>query len=100
MTIFIKSQIKSELKLDYIILEKKSGANTLCLMITPLPDINIDNLIFGGKEDSEQADKSAQDSKDDLMLKISDTRQKIDVKVDYKDTVFLGELANIDFELK
>jgi hypothetical protein len=102
LTIFIKSQIKSELKLDYIILEKKkeSGGNTLCLMVTPLPDINIDNLIFGGKEDSEQAEKSTQDSKDDLMLKISDTRQKINVKIDYKNTVFLGELANIDFELK
>jgi len=31
LTIFIKSQIQSDLKLDYVVLEKKNGGNTLSL---------------------------------------------------------------------
>jgi len=101
-TIFIKSQIESDLKLDHIILEKSKGENTLSLLITPTPDINVDNLIFGdskGELEQEKIDES-DDERDGLRLKISDTRQKIDLDINYKDKIFLGELVPIDFTFK
>lgn len=102
ITIFIKSQIKSELKLDYVILEKKNGDSTLSLMINPLPDINIDSLIFGTSKDESEAngDKASDDPKEGLKLKISDTRQKVDLAIDYKEKILLGELVPIDFTFK
>ena len=102
ITIFIKSQIKSELKLDYVILEKKNGDSTLSLMINPLPDINIDSLIFGTSKDEAEAmaDKASDDPKEGLKLKISDTRQKVDLAIDYRERIFLGELVPIDLTFK
>ena len=101
ITIFIHSHIKSDLKLDYIVMEKLKDGKKLCLNITPIPDINIDNLIFGiPAKDEAETNYANEDNKDALKLKISDTRQKIDLKVSYKENVFLGELAPVDFLLK
>lgn len=102
LTIFISSQIKSELRLDYVVLEKISNGKTLSLIITPLPEINIDNLIFGESQASntDNVASSNDESKDELRILISDTRQKINMNVNYKEKVFLGELTPIDIHLK
>jgi hypothetical protein len=102
LTIFVKSQIQSDLTLDFIVLEKKSDNKTLSLIIHPLPDINIDNLIFGSdKDDSERMnEKVSDDPNQSLKLKISETRQKVDMNIAYKQRIFLGELVPIDFTLK
>ena len=101
ITIFIHSHIKSDLKLDYIVMEKIKDGKKLCLNITPIPDINIDNLIFGNpSKDEADANVVMDDNKDALKLNISDTRQKIDLKLNYKENIFLGELAPIDFIMK
>lgn len=101
LTIFVKSQIESELKLDYVKLEKKNGNNTLSLLMHPLPDINIDNLIFGsGKEDENMNEKVSNDPKESLKLKISETRQKVEMNINYKEKIFLGEVSPIDIAFK
>lgn len=101
ITIFIHSHIKSDLKLDYIVMEKLKDGKKLCLNITPIPDINIDNLIFGiPTRDDSDLNVALDDNKDALKLKISDTRQKIDLKINFKENIFLGELAPIDFLMK
>lgn len=90
LTIFIRSQIKSDLKLDYVMLEKtkKNGDSSLSLLIHPVPEINIDHLFFDtSKENNEQVDKSVQDPKDDLLLKISEIRQKIDLQIEYSENI-------------
>ena len=103
-TIFVKSHIKSDLVLDCIILEKVEGDHKLSLIIKPTPDIDIDNLIFSSHpkdSDNHEAKQTHDDeNKSDIRLKISDTRQKIEFKTDYKKRVFLGEVVPVDFTLK
>lgn len=101
LTIFIKSQIESELKLDTVVIEKVNNGNMLSLMMIPLPDINIDNLIFGNKDEADVfAEKVSEDTRQGLHLKISETRQKVDLNIAYKERIFLGELVPIDFTFK
>ena len=73
------------------------GNHILSLIIKPIPDLNIDNLIFGGKE---MENEKVNDEYGDIRLKISETRQKIDWDINYKTNVFLGELVPIDFTFK
>lgn len=99
-TIFIKSQIQSDLVLDCIILKKIQGNHSLSLIIKPIPDINIDSLIFGSSNNEPDLEKISDDYKGDIRLKISDTRQKIDCNIEYKSSIFLGELIPVDFTFK
>ncbi|CAI2373283.1 unnamed protein product [Moneuplotes crassus] len=100
LTIFVKSQIQGDLKLDYVVLEKKNGDNTLSLLIHPSPDVNFDSLIFGDKNGDEINQKVSDDPNEGLRLKISETRQKVELALDYRERIFLGELVPIDMTFK